>query len=986
MNLRAELLKELGLSTFVVVDLETTGLIPGADRIIEIGAIKYTDGEESARFEKLINPQIPIPDFISRLTGINDSQVENAPLINEVFGELDAFLHDLPFVGHQVNFDASFIEYIYREQNKDFENWDNPALRFKYFGRVRIDTLFLARIMLPFLPKHKLTFLSNFFGHNLENAHRAVDDAHATAHVFLELLDRALLLDNNIISEIINLLFANSVRAKSFFVPLLKFKKENNITAPAVSILDDIKYAQSFYNVIGEKEYLADAREEDDFTPVDPQKVKMVFGDNGVLAQVIEKYELREEQVNMALQISNSLNENAIIIAEAGTGTGKSMAYLLPAIEWAVKNRAMNERIVVSTNTKNLQEQLFYKDLPTLFQAQKGNFKAVLLKGRSNYLCIDKWRTIMTDMNQRLSQDERARVLPLVLWARQTRTGDISENPAFQLENNIGLWQKFIAEPSYCPGKSCKFYKDCHLMRARDQARRADLVIVNHALLFSDLASDHSILGEFHNLVIDEAHNIEKTAAEHLGTRVSYWTFRNIYHRLYEEDPKKTGAILQLEFRLSKSHRLENNEVDDIFKHVNKIKKNSTVLKLNVQQFYSDFNQYMRAKAAGNTGNEYQKIRYFSNFKFFRENDDKVAEINQNLAVLAKELNSLINVIANLPNEKFEFQDQIHRELLALEQDIIDLNRAFDFCIKADEKKYVFWLDVPFSERNIDVLMYAVPLHIAEILQERLFKELRSAVLTSATLSVDKTFQYFKTRIGLNLLKDKEIHSSIHGSPFNYEQQLFLAVTDFLPDPRNQEFSAGLINLIKEIHSGENRGLMVLFTSYSMLNMVYNALKPHFDSERILLLAQGKNGSRTNIINQFRENKDSVLLGTDSFWEGVDIPGDALQILMIPKLPFDVPTEPIIAARMEEIKNQGGNPFFDYSVPEAIIKFRQGFGRLIRSKSDYGAVICCDNRLSRMQYGRQFLNSLPVKGNIYFKKEELLDDLHNWFLEKTPVS
>lgn len=982
MDIRGELLKELGLSTFVVVDLETTGLVPGEDRIIEVGGIKYEDGVEAGTFEKLINPQMPIPEFITRLTGISDDDVKGAPKIKEAFSELDNFLKDVPFVGHQVNFDASFIERIYREQNNDFENWENPAQRFKYFGRVRLDTLFLSRIIMPFLPKHKLGFLADFFGHDLENAHRAVDDARATGHIFLELLDRAVALDNKVISEIISLLFANSVRAKSLFVPILKFKRDNNLSVPAVSILDDIKYAQNYYNIIGEKVYQIENKEPDEFIDIDIEKVRDIFTEHGSLSQVIDNYELRNEQFSMAEEVSESLNDSAIVVAEAGTGTGKSMAYLLPTIEWAVNNRAAGERVVVSTNTKNLQEQLFYKDLPTLFSAQKGNFKAVLLKGRSNYLCIDKWKTIMTDMNQRLSQDERARVLPLVLWSRQTRTGDISENSAFQYENNIGLWQKFVAEPSYCPGKNCKFYKECHLMKARDHARKADVVIVNHALLFSDLASKNSILGEYTNLVIDEAHNIEKSAAEHLGTRVSYWTFRNLYHRLYEEEPKKTGTILQLEFRLSKANKLSENEKTEIFRHVAKIKTNSTKLKLNVQQFYSEFNQYMRVKMSGASGNDGKKVRYQNNFKFFRDNDEAIQDIQQILSSLAKKIANLSELFEDLPNEQFDFQDQIHRELMALEQDLLDLNRAFDFCIKADEKHYVFWLDVPFNERNIDVMMYAVPLHIAEILENRLFKDLRSAVLTSATLSVDNSFNYFKSRVGLNILQDRVVNASIHGSPFDFEKQIFLAVTDFLPDPRNQQFTEQLIDMIKEIHFREKKGTMVLFTSYGMLNMAYTALKPHFDSERILLLAQGKSGSRTNIINQFKDNTDSILFGTDSFWEGVDIPGDALQILIIPKLPFDVPTEPLIAARMEEIKSRGGNAFFEYSVPEAVIKFRQGFGRLIRSKSDYGAVICCDNRLSRMQYGKQFLNSLPVKGEIYFSKDKMLDDMQMWFAEK----
>jgi ATP-dependent DNA helicase DinG len=984
MDLRTELLKYLGLSSFVVVDLETTGLSPDEDTIIEIGAIKFVDGVEAEVYETLVNPGRPIPDFITRLTGISDEDVKDAPTIEEAFVKLDLLIKDAPFIGHQVNFDASFIEFQYRKQNDDFDGWKSPAQRFKYFSSVRFDTLFLSRILLPFLPKMKLGVVAKYFGFDIENAHRAIEDARATGLIFLELLDRALALDNKIISEIIHLLFANSKRAKSFFVPLLKFKKENDISAPAISMIDDVKNAQDYYNIIGEKEFHFEEGSEDDLKSIESGAIQSLFREDGGLAGIIENYELRDEQLAMAEDITVSLNEGRFVVCEAGTGTGKSMAYLAPAIEWAVNNRAAGQRVIVSTNTKNLQEQLFFKDLPTLFHARKGDFKAVLLKGRSNYLCIDKWKTVMTDMNQRLSQDERARILPLVQWARQTRTGDISENAAFQLETNRGLWQKFIAEPSYCPGRTCKFFSDCHLMKARDHARKADLVVVNHALLFSDLASDNSILGPFSNLVIDEAHNIEKTAAGHLGVRVSFWTFRNIYHRLFEEEPRKTGTILQLEFRMSKGSRLTPKETSELFRFTSRIKKNSSLLKVNVQQFYGDFKAFMQAQAGKSTSkyNDFQKTRYHKSFKFFRENDEAIDEIHKNLRTLARLINELNEVFYDLPKERFEFQDQIHRELLALEQDIMMLNESFGFCIKAEEKKYVYWLEVPSNERNVDVLMNAVPLEIAKLLKTNLFKKLRSAVFTSATLSVNKHFKYFNKRVGLDLLEEMAVGSNTHGSPFAFEKQIFLSVTDFMPDPRNENFTEELIALIRDIHQSEKRGLMVLFTSYSMLNYVYNSLKPQMDEDRVLLLAQGKSGSRTNIINHFKDNTDSILLGTDSFWEGVDVPGEALQILVIPKLPFDVPSEPMIAARMEEIKEKGGNPFFDYSVPEAIIKFKQGFGRLIRGKGDYGAVICCDNRLSRMKYGQQFLNSLPVKANVYFEKDALIGEMKEWFKDK----
>ena len=899
--MRKELLKYLGLDTFVVVDLETTGLDPENDRIIEVGAVKYVDGEEAGQYSSLINPKIEIPDFITRLTGISDNDVKEAPLIEQIIPELEKFLGENPVVGHQVNFDASFIEYYIRKQHNDFDGWASRIDRFKYFGRIRVDTLFLSRILLPFMPKLKLSYLSDTFGYTHDNAHRALDDAQATAKLFIDLVDRALALDNVIISQIIDLLFANSVRAKSFFVPLLKFKNENQVSVPALSMVDEVKNIQYHFNIIGEQEYKGTYSEDiDDYTLIDDENISDYFLEAGKLSRVIENYEVREEQQRMAERIGESVNNSRIIVAEAGTGTGKSMAYLTPMVEWSVANRMAGERTVVSTNTKNLQEQLFFKDIPTLFSARGGQFKTVLLKGRSNYLCLDKWHTIMTDMNQRLSQDERSRILPLVLWVKQTRTGDIAENNAFQLENNRGLWQKLIAEPSYCPGKACKYYDDCYLMKARDHARKADVVIVNHALLFSDIASDNSILGEFHNLVIDEAHNVEKTAAEYLGIRVSFWTFRNIYHRLYEDDPRKTGALLQLEFRLSKGN-VNSKLRDELLQVSDRLKNNSQRLKQIITLFYGNFSRYIReqAKNRNNGISDAQKIRYFKNFRYFRDEEEQILTIRKTLTSLSKQLSEINEVLYDAGKDKFEFQDQIHRELLALEQDVHELINAFIFCLSADENHYVYWFEIPFNERNIDIPMYAVPLNISEILKTRLFDKMRSTVLTSATLSVDHSFEYFKQRTGLNLLEDREIVNDIYGSPFDYEKQLFLSVADFLPDPRNQEFPNAVARFLMSLHSAQKRGMMVLFTSYSLLNVVYNYLDNFCKENRVLLLAQGKSGSRSNIVLQFKENKGSILLGTDSFWEGVDIPGEALQVLIIPKLPFDVPSEPVIAARIK---------------------------------------------------------------------------------------
>ncbi len=987
MGLREELLRHLGLGTFVVVDLETTGLDPEKDRIIEIGAIKFVDGKESEVFEQLVNPGIPIPNFITRLTGITEDDVKDKPLIDDVFPHFLQFLGKAAIVGQQVNFDASFLEYQFRRTKGDYERWADTTQRFKYVTNLRIDTLFIARIFMPFLDSFKLALLAKEFDYDLTRAHRAVDDARATGHVFLELLDRALAADNQILTNIINLLYPTSRRAKSFFVPILKFKQMKNIRTTGKGLVDDAYYAQSYYNVIGEGDYKPVFVEEaePELEQVEPEIIDDYFNPEGRLAKVIENYELRPPQIEMAHEVLKGFNERSYVIAEAGTGTGKSMAYLVPAIEWALKNRHAGQRIVVSTNTKNLQEQLFFKDIPMLYATAEKKFKAVLLKGRYNYLCLEKWHTVMMDMNQRLSQDERVRILPLVYWVEQTRTGDIVENAGFQLERNIGLWEKLTAEPSYCPGKSCKYYEQCFLMKAREQARKADLVVVNHALLFADLATGRSTLNDYELLILDEAHNIEKTAADYLGTRVNFWSFRNLYHRLYDEEPKRTGSVLQLDYRLS-TGKINPEIKAKIDRPAQKVKISSLNFKEKTLIFFNSFSQQLRSqygtRMSPNT--DESKIRYHKNFKYFRLLEDEINSLNQALNKLINDLSALVDALNELDFNTFKMQSQITREIRALLDRAKELKEQFNFCVAGDQKNYVYWLNLPKNERSNDVAMYAVPLNISELLNKVLYPNIETLVFTSATLAVNNSFDYFKSRVGLETLPDKkEVLAKVFDSPFNYDEQLLLTVADFLPDPRSDKYPEAVQDLILKLHREQRRGMLVLFTNYSMLNMMYAALKPHFDAENILLLAQGKSGSRTNILHQFKENRDSILFGTDSFWEGIDVPGDALELLFIPKLPFDVPSEPVIAARMEEIKKHGRNPFMDYSLPEAVIKFRQGFGRLIRHKNDFGAVIIGDNRVSRMRYGRHFLDSIFGTKKIAFKEEELFETLNQWFEQKT---
>ena len=984
MAIPAEMLRQIKYDDFVVIDLETTGLDPIEDKIIEIGAIRFVNGEEKERFETLVNPGKDIPDFITKLTGITDQDVKSSPKIDKVFDDTIAFIGNSPLVGHQINFDISFLEYYLRRRNNDFENWEKETQRFKYINNLRMDTLFLSRIFLPFLSQFKLGTVAIYFGIDLERAHRAIDDARASGRIFLELTERVFACDTQILRTIIRLLYRKSARVKNYFQPILETKLNQNIDLTPAGLSEDIAYTQQFNNIIGETDYDIESGEsETENQLIEEDKMENYLSNSGNLSRAINSFEEREQQIKMAHLVTDSLNNSDFLIVEAGTGTGKSMAYLLPAVEWAVHNRKNRERIIISTNTKNLQEQLFFKDIPTVYAVSDKGFKATILKGKANYLCLDKWRTTLIDMDQKLTASERSRILPLLLWAEQTQTGDIAENTGFQLNQNIGLWTKLIAENNYCPGRICKFYNECFLMRARNNARNSDIVVVNHSLLFSDVVTDNSILGEYHNLILDEAHNIEKTASDYLGIRFNWWSFRNTYYKLYEEEPRKTGTLVQLEYRLSQAH-LPDFLSENIYKRISRLKTECISFKRCTRSFFNALNQNLRDKYQKSGGNGYEetKIRFHKNFRFFSELWNEIEALNATLISMKKRLSDLLEIFIEIHSESFPFQDQIHRELISIENEIENLSTSFNFCLDADSDEHVYWLELSSKKESHDVTFCAVPLNIAELLKKNLYDGLRTAIFTSATLTVNDSFTYFKHRIGLNLLDDRSLQSAILGSPFDYENQIMLGISDYLDDPRSERYSDQLADLIKETHKNHPTGMLALFTNYSTLNYLYKQLKLHFDGERILLLAQGKSGSRTNIINQFRKFKNSILFGTDSFWEGIDVPGKALELLLITKLPFDVPTDPLIAARMEKIKQAGGNPFMDYAVPEAIIKFRQGFGRLIRHKEDFGAVLICDNRLSRMQYGQYFLNSLPIDAKIFHDNISLLEGLNNWFGKK----
>ncbi len=506
-------------------------------------------------------------------------------------------------------------------------------------------------------------------------------------------------------------------------------------------------------------------------------------------------------------------------------------------------------------------------------------------------------------------------------------------------------------------------------MKARNNARDAHLVLVNHSLLFSDLAADNAILSDYVNVIFDEAHNIEKTATDYLGVETTLWQFRDFLNKLYSKEKFETGVLVQLNRRIQ-SGKLKQPHLDSLIRRIDElIEKVPNCWQL-VQFFFRELTRILKDRVPQDNKYFASRHRYTRQDHLFETLLSQFAEINTALNKIRSDLNNLIEYFSEIPEESFEYQRQLYQDLKAQLSQSTMLGENLKFLVDAEWDNYVYWYELPRREDSDDTCLYSAPLNIGGMLTEKLYSKLNGAIFTSATLAVNQKFDYFIKRIGVEQLPAERVNSLMLDSPFDYSKQCSLTVPTFFPDVNSPDYLFELKKLMKNLAVKLPRGTLALFTAYSSLNNVYDDIRPTFEMENVPLLGQGKDGGRHVIMNRFKKAENSFLLGTDSFWEGVDVPGKALEIVVITKLPFDVPSEPVIQAKSELIKKQGGNPFMEYSIPEAVIRFRQGFGRLIRSHSDYGVVIVLDNRVIKKLYGRIFLQSLPLQATFLPNEDE----------------
>ncbi len=717
--------------------------------------------------------------------------------------------------------------------------------------------------------------------------------------------------------------------------------------------------------------------EPDETEPLDLDAIEAELGPAGPLAIRHPRYEDRPQQRAFSRMIAGLYNTGGVGVAEAGTGTGKSVAYLLPAIRWALQNK---ERTVVSTNTINLQEQLVDKDLPLLRRALGQPFRFALVKGRSNYVSIRRALLARSTAASLFEPEKQAELNGIVEWMKATNDGSLSDLP-FRPSGEV--WDEVQSETDVCLRAKCPHFEDCHYQRARREAAQADVLVVNHHLLFSDLAvrrlqgnyTAPAVLPHYRRLVLDEAHNLEEAATSHLGTTVRR---RGIFRTLRRLETRGKGLLPSLVLAIVrvKKDLIAQSAIDLVDQRLMPSLEGARDRAAAVFSFLSDVF----------AGSE-PVVRLEDNFD---AHPVWVLGLDDALSALLDHLKGLLDGMEQL-RERLNADEQLKA---GLEPQMVELRGAANrIGAAADglrgalrpgevEMKMVRWMErqPPRDGREGNLTLNAAPLDLSAVLRDAVFEKVPTVILTSATLATQGNFRFMRQRLGIGaqFAEDFHVEENVFPSPFDYAAQTLLAVPTDLPvpagdfDPRHDEATVRATLELAKISDG---GIFVLFTSYRALRHVAGALRERRADHQWPLFVHGE-APRAQLVERFAESGRGILLGTTSFWEGVDVPGKPLRGLIIPKLPFKVPSEPVTAARIEDIEANGGNSFLQYMLPHAAIRMKQGFGRLIRSREDHGVVLVLDGRIVKKSYGRYFIDSLPptpvVKGPWRVVKEAIL--------------
>ncbi len=690
---------------------------------------------------------------------------------------------------------------------------------------------------------------------------------------------------------------------------------------------------------------------------LDPEICISYVKRGGALEKVVDDFEERDAQKLMIELVCDSFNQSGISLIEAGTGIGKSFAYLIPSIEWAILNR---ERVVISTNTINLQEQLLKKDIPALTNVIDKEFRYVLMKGRGNYICLNRVMEVSQDMFSFIDEDEQDQFNSILEWINKTQDGTVSDLPFTPKQS---FWEKINSKSETCLGAKCRYFSKCFFNRVKKEALKAHIIITNHHYFLADsnlMEAGGSVLPNFDRVVFDEAHRLEDSATSFFTkelNRASVVFFLNQIYRSGKRGKDK-GYFAYLRNRSI----IDNEAFEMIKRQVSDIKENADNLFSALSSFIKKVFEDMADTE------EYPVI----------EVDRSIQEVPEWHTLIIPAIDGFYNSLRDLENSLMDIRgklEKVGKDVQVKQIDgfilrIMDVLQTLDIFLNDEKYDYVRWI-----ENRGDMVRVKVSLiDVGQKLREMIYEKSKSVVLTSATLTVNGKFDFLKSRLGI----DYEVSEAVIDSPFDYGEQMEIIVQSDLAEPNNPGYVMGLSSSVESIIKKMNGSTLVLFTSYLTLNAVFDLVKEKLKGHGYALLKQG-NASRHRLLSEFKHQKRAVLFGTESFWEGIDVPGEDLRCVVITRLPFKVPRDPIIKARLKQVEMAGKNSFTGYLLPLAVLKVKQGVGRLIRKKSDRGVVIILDRRIISKNYGGIFFRSLPESHVLTLNQAGIIEELERFF-------
>lgn len=926
---QTELLKKLNLSTYVALDFETTGLDPDFDRVIEVAAIVFKNGKPKKTFSTLVNPEKNISPFITNITGISNAMVNTAPKESEIINELMKTIGDHPIVAHNIKFDLNFLTKLCVRHNYDLPK------------NTLYDTLQLARSVLFDHPVFNLSALSEFYGLDASGSHRAEKDTENCGQIFLHLLDELMCHNLEELSSVLAVLDKYEVPNKKLYVDAANILIK--IGDPKVALknrLIDRESGHSIYEFSGSQN-------------IQNLSASDVFGSKGVLSKKYDWFEDRANQVEYANTCDNIFAGNDSGVLEAGTGLGKSMGYLFAAIKRKYETDKRGP-VVIACNTKHLQDQLFYKDLPKLSEALDTSIKALLIKGRKNYLCKTRFDWFISDRNT-IGVDDIESVIPILFWLHYTRSGDLSECNGFFNSRKTWIVSMICSDTGFCTGNICSKNHGCFYGSIRKQMYEADILVANHSLLLSE-AKVPGILPEHDTIIIDEAHNLVKGGYDQFKISLDYNSITSLLRSLNPSNPrsKRWNNILM---SISDSEPLLKSLREKLILELDRVKSSFIAfmneLAVNNESEFDIKKSYQERPIINSLIKEYSsltpELSSFSNSSY-------------KLSVCFKNISSFVLKL-DTNRSKYTFLHSILEKGL---ENINVLNDSISLLTGSQDNDWVYWKEGYYNSKkeldsDLQVSLHASKIDISEVLRRRLYDKNVNFILTSATIKVENSFDYFLHRNGLE--NSASIVTREYTSPFSYYDQVKYYQYGGSRDITND--IGQLADLIYHVHKTYKKRTMVLFTSVKMLENVSKKIKERLGGNKIPLFAQSKGASKPSIIKGMHSNDNALLFGTNSFWEGVDLPGELLEILIVVKLPFDVPSDPLIKSYSNHLDKNGYNSFMNFTIPECTTRFRQGFGRLIRTTFDSGVFISLDNRIITKRYGDIILNSIPTDPEIF---------------------